>query len=76
MSNDNSAPLVTAIRETMDMLVHISAGGIGEGGPTIEELDAHVQATGRPFDDNSDYHTAQWAWRRLERGLESAEEAM
>ena len=69
-------PIVLAIREAMDMLANISAGGIGEGGPTIEELDAHVQATGRPFDDNSDYHTAQWAWRRLERGLESAEEAM
>ena len=60
--------LYNAINDAMDMLTNMSMGAIGEGGPTIKELDDHVDATGGSWDDNSDYHTAQKTWRILEAG--------
>ena len=64
-------PLVVAANDAMKMLRNMACGGIGETGPTLEELDDHAEKTGRSWDDESDYHTAQWAWRRLQQGLHS-----
>lgn len=64
-------PLVLAVREAMEMLENMAIGGIGDGGPTIDELDEHVEKTGQSYDNDSDYHTAQWTWRKLQQGLNS-----
>ena len=64
-------PVVLAVIEAMEMLKNMAIGGIGEDGPTLEELDSHAETTGRSWDDDADYHTAQWAWRKLEQGLNS-----
>jgi len=60
--------LYNAINDAMEMLKNMSMGCIGENGPTIKKLDDHVEATGNPWADNQDYHTAQKAWRILEAG--------
>lgn len=57
------------IKEAMATLEGIAAGGIGANGPTLKELDDHVEATGRSWEDDADYHTAQRAWRLLEAAL-------
>ena len=68
----NQSPSMSqAVIESMDMLKNMAIGGIGEDGPTLEELDNHAETTGRSWDDDADYHTAQWAWRKLEQGLNS-----
>jgi len=58
-----------AMNEAMETLTNMSMGAIGEYGPTIKELDDHVEATGCPWEDNQDYHTAQKTWRILEEGM-------
>lgn len=59
------------VREAMQVLENIPCGGIGSDGPTLEELDEYVNETGNPWCGDSNYDTAQRAWRLLERALES-----
>ena len=54
-----------AIPVVREALKNIPCGGIGEGGPTLEELNAVAEA-GYAFDDDAMYHQAQLAWRLLE----------
>jgi len=61
--------LKKSVTEAMDMLRNMSMGAIGKNGPTIAELNAFVEEDGGPWGDNSDYHTVQWAWRKLEEGM-------
>ncbi len=58
-----------AMDEAMDMLKNIAVGGIGEEGPTLEELDNYAEKTGSSWHGDADYHTAQWAWRKLQQAL-------
>ena len=63
--------MTTKTRDTiiaaMDILTNMSVGAIGEGGPTIKELDDCVESNGSSWGDDADYHTVQYAWRILER---------
>lgn len=59
------------IQEAMETLKGMSCGGMGEDGYTLAELDAYVAEHGNPIEGNSDYHTAQWAWRVLELALKA-----
>ena len=54
-----------AIPVVREALKNMPCGGIGEGGPTLEELNAVAEA-GHAFDDDAMYHQAQLAWRLLE----------
>jgi len=54
-----------AIPVVREALKNIPCGGIGEGGPTLEELN-EVADAGRAFDDDAIYHQAQLAWHLLE----------
>lgn len=56
-----SIPLV------MSVLEQLSCSGLGAEGPTLEELDQYVEMYQKPYEDNSDYHTVQYAWRLLEK---------
>lgn len=58
------------IGEVMAVLEGMSMGGIGSCGPTIWELDGHILEHGQPIENNADYHTAQLAWRRLQKIIE------
>lgn len=64
--------LYNAIIEAMDELKNASMGGIGEDGPTLQQLDDHVEKTGRDFADNADYHTMQRVWRILDDALNAS----
>lgn len=59
------------VEEAMKMLESFPCGGVGKDGPTIEELDSHAERTYLAWEDNSDYHCVQYAWRKLERAMEA-----
>ena len=66
--------LIAAVRDAMDELEMAPIGGIGADGPTLDEMDAHVLATGCCWGDAADYHMAQRAWRLLDGGMAKYEE--
>jgi hypothetical protein len=55
------------IEEAMDELENYPAGGIGKSGPTLDELDEHVETTGCAWEGDAGYHVVQRAWRLLEK---------
>jgi hypothetical protein len=55
------------IEEAMDELENYPAGGIGKSGPTLDELDEHVETTGCAWEGDACYHVVQRAWRLLEK---------
>ena len=44
-------------------------GAVGRDGPTLRQLNACIEKTGLPYDDDACYHAMQQAWRILEKGL-------
>jgi len=62
--------LKTSVKAAMEELTNASMGGVGDGGPTIEELDEIVARTGNCCAGDCDYHTIQRAWRLLQAGLD------
>lgn len=60
----------TAIHLAMEELENMPCGGICEDGPTLEQLDAHVDETGGVWGGDAMYHAAQRAWRILEAALD------
>lgn len=58
--------LLLIIADAMTELQQLPSGAVGQGGPTLQELDKHVEETGRPWDDDAVYETGQRAWRILE----------
>jgi hypothetical protein len=58
------------IREAMQILTGEPCGGIGADGATLKELN-DVAVQGHNFADDAGYHTAQLAWRTLEKALEA-----
>ena len=65
-TRESLAVLRTSVAGAMETLEGASMGGVGECGPTVKELDDHVEKTGTPWEGNSDYHTMQRAWKILE----------
>jgi hypothetical protein len=61
--------LTDAIFEAMQELENCPTGGIGREGPTVEDLDRHVEETGGCWDDDAGYHTVQRAWRLLDDAI-------
>ena len=55
------------IQHISEVLEQLSCGGIGAEGPTLEELDEFVETNQKPYGDDQDYHTVQYAWRLLEK---------
>ena len=58
------------IEQAMDELQNMPCGGIGADGPTLDEIDAHVEETEECIDNDAFLHTAQRTWRLLERALD------
>jgi hypothetical protein len=62
--------VATHIRNAMKDLENMPCGAIGNGGPTIEDLDASCGEGGDGWwEDDAMYHQAQHAWRNLELAL-------
>jgi hypothetical protein len=57
------------IEAAMDELENYPAGGIGKSGPTLDELDEHVELTGCAWEGDNGYHVVQRAWRILEKWM-------
>ena len=54
------------IRETMQLCEYFPCGGVGESGPTQEELNEKIEA-GRIFSDDDSFHRGQQIWLNLNK---------
>lgn len=54
-----------SITDIQSVLADLPCGGIGEDGPTLEELRA-LEAQGLVCEGDAVYHTVQRAWRMLD----------
>lgn len=66
------AKLEVAIDAAKSALENMPMGAIGDGGPTLAELDA-VSGAGRVWEDDACYHDAQRAWRILDDAIKGEE---
>lgn len=54
------------ITRAMEVLEAASVGGIGSGGPTIQEMEQDWWQYGQMSENDAYYDTCQHAWRLLE----------
>jgi hypothetical protein len=58
------AELETALESVeCELAINMPCGGIGEDGPTIQEMDDYIEVHQRPMEDDAVYHCTQRAWR-------------
>jgi hypothetical protein len=75
ITSERSAMNQELIEAAMDELENYPAGGIGKSGPTLDELDEHVELTGCNWEGDACYHVMQRAWRLLEKWMSQTTEA-
>jgi hypothetical protein len=57
------------IKDTMYVVENLPMGGIGEDGPTQDDLDA-ANNEGHPIDQDAVYHAGQQIWLNLKKALD------
>lgn len=57
------------IKDTMYVVENLPMGGIGEDGPTQDDLDA-ASNEGHPIDQDAVYHAGQQIWLNLRKALD------
>ena len=57
------------IKDTMYVVENLPMGGIGEDGPSQDDLDA-ANNEGHPIDQDAVYHAGQQIWLNLKKALD------
>jgi len=70
----NKPEVIELVKEAMDYAEQMPMGGIGEHGPTLEEMTAEHEK-GRPHSDDACFDNAQMIWLKLKQALTILESA-